>query len=81
MCPNRDDGRKDRVSMSRESCMSRAGMDRSRAMNLENLDRMGVSACIWDSCVMMGMPARMMWEVVIEVPIGNRCISVWMLHW
>ena len=53
MCPNRDDGRKDRVSMSRESCMSRAGMDRSRAMNLENLDRMGVSACIWDSCVMM----------------------------
>ena len=60
MCPNRDDGRKDRVSMSRESCMSRAGMDRSRAMNLENLVRMGVSACAWDSCVMMGMPARMM---------------------
>ena len=65
MCPNRDDGRKERVSMSRESCMSSAGMDRSRAMNLENLERMGVSACIWDSCVMMGMPARMMWVVVV----------------
>ena len=47
--PNREDGRKERVRMSSASCMSRAGMDSSRAVNLANLLRIGVRACAWDS--------------------------------
>ena len=42
--PNREDGRKESVKMSSESCMSRAGMDRSRDMNFANLVRKGVRA-------------------------------------
>ena len=61
--------------------MSRAGMDRSRDMNFANLVRKGVRARDCESWVMMGMPARMMCVVVIDVLIGNRCIRVWMLHW
>ena len=37
--PNREDGRKDSVKTSSASCMSRAGMDRSRDMNFSNLVR------------------------------------------
>ena len=47
--PNREDGRKERVKMSSESCMSRAGIDSSRAVNLANLLRIGVRACGWES--------------------------------
>ena len=78
--PNREDGRKDSVKTSSASCMSRAGMDRSRDMNFANLVRKGVRACDCESWVMMGIPARMICVVVIDVPIGNRCIRVWMLH-
>ena len=47
--PNREDGRKERVKMSNESCMSRAGIDSSRVVNLANLLRTGVRACGWES--------------------------------
>jgi hypothetical protein len=34
--------------MSSDSCMSSAGMDSRRAVNLANLLRIGVRACDWD---------------------------------
>ena len=74
--PYREEGRQESVSMSRASCMSSAGMDSSRARNFWNLDNMGLRACVWDPWVMMGMPARIMWVFVMDVPFGNRCMSV-----
>ena len=43
--PKREDGRKERVRMSSASCVSSAGMDSRRAVNLANLLRIGVRAC------------------------------------